>query len=54
VALDGRPARLPLRIPRDGRVHQVLVQTPHFKPETLPLRGDSDQSIRLKNEIEMY
>ncbi len=54
VTLDGRPARLPLRVPRDGRAHQVSVQTPHFKPETLSLKGDVDQSIRLKNEIEMY
>jgi serine/threonine-protein kinase len=54
VTVDGRPAKLPLRIPHDGKMHTVLVQTPHFKPETLTLKGDADQSIRLKNEIVMY
>jgi hypothetical protein len=54
VTLDGRPAKLPLRIPKDNKMHAVKIQTPHFEPETLSVKGDADQSIRLKNEVILY
>jgi serine/threonine-protein kinase len=54
VLVDGRRATLPLRLPRDSAMHELRFQTPHFKPESAKIRADKDQSVRLKNDIDLY
>jgi serine/threonine-protein kinase len=48
VTVDGRPARLPLRLRRDGATHQLRFEAPSFKAETRTIAADRDQRVRLK------
>jgi len=48
VTVDGRPARLPLRLRRDGATHQLRFEAPNFKAETRTVAADRDQRVRLK------
>ena len=50
VKVDGRAVPLPLRLPRDMQMHELLFETPNFRPEKRRLRADRDQSIVLDNK----
>jgi hypothetical protein len=45
VALDGRPAELPLRLPRGGGKHHVTVTAAGFDPLELSLDGSQDRTV---------
>jgi serine/threonine-protein kinase len=45
VALDGRPAELPLHLPRGGGKHHVTVTAAGFDPLELSLDGSKDQTV---------
>jgi serine/threonine-protein kinase len=47
VELDGRPAELPLRLPRSGGKHQVAVTAAGFEPLELSLDGAKDQTVKV-------
>jgi eukaryotic-like serine/threonine-protein kinase len=49
VKVDGRRSSLPLRLPRDARPHEVVFETPNFRPERRTLVGDRNQTITLAN-----
>jgi serine/threonine-protein kinase len=54
VTLDGQPARLPLRLRRDGAAHVVRFEAPNFKPETKTIRADRDVKLRLKYSPSLF
>jgi eukaryotic-like serine/threonine-protein kinase len=49
VKVDGHRVALPLRLPRDARPHEVVFETPNFRPERRTLVGDRNQTITLAN-----
>jgi hypothetical protein len=49
VTVDGRPASLPVRLPRDGRTHQLEFRSAKFRTERRVIRADADRSVHLDN-----
>jgi hypothetical protein len=50
VLIDGRPGKLPVRIPADGREHLLRFESNRTRPETRTVTADRDQSIELANK----
>jgi serine/threonine protein kinase len=50
VLIDGRPGKLPVRIPADGREHLLRFEGSRTRPETRTVTADRDQSIELANK----
>ena len=49
VTVDGKPSGLPIRLPRDGRPHQLEFRSPKFRTERKTIRADGDRSVHLDN-----
>ena len=47
IAVDGRPATLPLTLPRDGAVHKVTFRAPGYQPETRMIEASRSQTLTL-------
>jgi hypothetical protein len=47
IAVDGRPASLPLELPRDGRMHRLELRAPGMPPITRQVEGTRSQVITL-------
>jgi len=54
VKVDGRAALLPLQLPRDMQMHELLFETPNFRSERRRVRADRDQSIVLDNKPSFF
>jgi serine/threonine protein kinase len=54
VRVDGHPAGLPVRLPRDGQFHELSFETPNFKPESRRIKADKDQALVLDNKPGFY
>jgi serine/threonine-protein kinase len=50
VLVDGRPGRLPLRLPMDGKPHVLRFESARTRPETKSITADSDQTVELANK----
>jgi serine/threonine protein kinase len=50
VLVDGRPARLPLRLPLDSRSHVLRFESARTRPETRTISADKDQTVELANK----
>jgi hypothetical protein len=51
VTVDGRVTSLPVVLPRDGKARVLLFVTPGLEEETVTVRGDRDQRLKLKNRL---
>ena len=49
VTVDGADARLPVRLPRDGRNHTLRFSRPGQQDEVREVTADQDQTLRLGN-----
>jgi serine/threonine-protein kinase len=49
VTVDGKPAALPIRLPRDGHTHQLEFRSPKFRTERRGIRADGDHVVHLDN-----
>jgi tetratricopeptide (TPR) repeat protein len=50
VLIDGRPGRLPIRLPRDGRSHTLRFESARTRPEIKTVTADQDLSLELVNK----
>jgi serine/threonine protein kinase len=54
VAVDGRTAFLPLKLPRDQKSHVLVFTAPNFKPETKTIVADQDHTVTLDYRPRLY
>jgi len=54
VTVDGRPASLPVRLPRDQKSHVLAFTAPNFKPETKTVVADQDRTLTLEYRPKLY
>jgi tRNA A-37 threonylcarbamoyl transferase component Bud32 len=54
VAIDGRTASLPLKLPRDQKSHVLVFTAPNFKPETKTIIADQDHTLTLDYRPRLY
>jgi serine/threonine protein kinase len=54
VAVDGRTAFLPLKLPRDQKSHALVFTAPNFKPETKTIVADQDHTLTLDYRPRLY
>jgi serine/threonine-protein kinase len=50
VLVDGRPGRLPVRLPADNKPHTLRFESTRTRPETRTITADKDQAIELSNK----
>ena len=54
VKVDGQVVSIPLRLPRDMKIHELVFSTPNFRSESRKIRADRDQTITLENKPGFY
>jgi serine/threonine-protein kinase len=54
VAVDGRTAFLPVKLPRDQKSHVLIFTAPNFKPETKTIVADRDHTLTLDYRPRLY
>jgi serine/threonine protein kinase len=50
VLVDGRPSRLPVRLPLDGKQHTLRFESTRTRPESRTITADKDQAVELANK----
>jgi serine/threonine protein kinase len=50
VLVDGRPARVPVRLPLDSKQHVLRFESARTRPETKTITADKDQTLELVNK----
>jgi hypothetical protein len=54
ATVDGRATSLPVRLPRDNKVHVLSFTAPNFKPETKTVVADQDHTLTLEYHPKLY
>jgi hypothetical protein len=54
ATVDGRATSLPVRLPRDNKVHVLSFTAPNFKPETKTVVADQDRALTLEYHPKLY